>query len=807
MAYTFDKSSGTDVTLATSNGSGTDATTIYAADGTDVIATLNFSEYDFMTARPQAWTVSGGTTADVLVAGNANDFIFWDYETTDGLSVSNSSTRARLYTGADDNDRDFEVFDLRGGNDILNLTYNEGGSGGDPNGYATNATVYGGSGNDTLALSTGADRVYGGSDGDVIFGGGGLDRLWGDAGSTDIDEATGSADTIRSSEGASATLWGEGGNDLLFGSGEGIETFYGGGGNDTIDNISGFGDLAFGGSGNDRIITADTAYGGTGDDRIDGGNAGDEGSDTLFGDAGDDTLSGNDANDKLYGGTNADTLYGGTENDELYFNADAATSGSVRLWDGSTGGTFSLALSSDSYSLDTFFGDAGIDTLLLDDGDNVFVNKPGDLNTGSGFGVGGTSRMAGIEIILAGAGADVIGLNHQDTGGGDSASIYGDNITIAGEDGSDVIVSGSGNDLLIGGRLNTGISTGADTVFGGAGHDTIYGDSRASNGLSEGSGNDLLFGGSGDDTIFGGAGDDTIFGGGGNDFAFGGLGDDVIFDDGSANGFMSADGSDLLVLNLNNASLNKGLSVTGLDDSSVDGTDQVFVSGTYASVSFSLGGSNDKFIAQSTGGTGIDRVKGETGDDAISTWQGNDELDGGSDSDVLWGGAGSDTIYGGLDTDYLYGGAGDGDVLIGGAGIDYYYWARSDGDDLIDDADPGPLPATGAHVNAIVVYPDFDTTETIAGSDSLLNGSGVFETDQDLYDNDGDDMVQIVDVGAVGGTMELHIVSGAGAGNVMTFEQQDISVIALWNNDATGGTPVVTQYVWDQVDQRYEFAV
>jgi Ca2+-binding RTX toxin-like protein len=820
MAYTFDKSSGTDISIETRVSDDGDQTTIYAADGATAIVTLSFDNYSFIRYAPGSWSAGNGTTSDTLTTGNTNDVVFWDLGTSDDLegdgstNVSDDSTRARLFNGASSNDRDFEVFNLGGGADILNLTFNAAGS--DPGSYNTSATVYGGSGNDTLALSTGADKVYGGTDSDRIYGGGGLDQLWGDAGSVAIDEATGSADTIYSGEGANATLWGEGGNDLLYGSGEGIETFYGGAGNDTIDNVSGFGDVAYGGAGTDRIITADTAYGGSGDDWIDGGNAGDEGSDTLFGDEGDDTLLGNDADDKLYGGTNADTLYGGSENDQLYFNADATTSGSVRLWDGFTGATFTLSLSADSYSFDTFFGDGGIDTLLLDEGDNVFTNKPGDLNTGGGFGATGISRLAGIEIILAGAGTDIIGLNHQTLNGGDSVSVYADNITIAGEDGSDVIVSGSGNDLLIGGRLNTGASTGADTVFGGAGNDTIFGDSRAANGTSEGSGNDLLFGGTGHDTIFGGAGDDTIFGGAGDDYAYGGLGDDVIFDDGSSNGFMSADGSDLLILNLNNAGLNKALSVTGLDDASVDGPDQVFVNGTYSSVSFSLGGSNDKFISNATGGAGIDRVSGESGDDVISTWQGNDLLYGDNEdtlspdggADALWGGAGSDTIYGGPGADYLYGGAGDGDVLIGGTGIDRYYWSRTDGDDMIDDADPGPLPGTGAHVNAILIFPDFDGTETIAGSDSLRTGTGVFETDHDLYDNaGGDDMVQIVDIDGGAGTMyRIDILTGAGAGSSMTFDQQDISVVAMWNNDAAPGTPVITQYVWDSVDQRYEFA-
>jgi hypothetical protein len=115
------------------------------------------------------------------------------------------------------------------------------------------------------------------------------------------------------------------------------------------------------------------------------------------------------------------------------------------------------------------------------------------------------------------------------------------------------------------------------------------------------------------------------------------------------------------------------------------------------------------------------------------------------------------------------------------------------------------LPGTGAYINAIVVFPDFDNTETIAGSDSLRTGTGVFETDHNLYDNDGDDMVQLVDIG--GGMMEMHILSGAGAGSVLTFEQNDVSNVVLWNNDAAPGTPVITQYVWNEAAQQYLYTV
>lgn len=73
----------------------------------------------------------------------------------------------------------------------------------------------------------------------------------------------------------------------------------------------------------------------------------------------------------------------------------------------------------------------------------------------------------------------------------------------------------------------------------------------------------------------------------------------------------------------------------------------------------------------------------------------------------------------------------------------------------------------------------------------------------------GDDMVQLVDLdGAAAGTMyRMTILQRAGAGNSIEFDQTEISVIGLWNHDAVGVTPVITAYVWDPVDGRYEYQV
>jgi len=296
-----------------------------------------------------------------------------------------------------------------------------------------------------------------------------------------------------------------------------------------------------------------------------------------------------------------------------------------------------------------------------------------------------------------------------------------------------------------------------------------------------------------------------VMGGTDKDLAFGGVGDDLLIDGDDAEMY-GGDGSDLLLLDLADLGSSESL-LYGGDNVGTDGDDSVFVTGFYAKVDSSLGAGNDKFISLAVGDDGngnsgdrVDRVRGEDGNDVISTWFGDDEIDGGAGGDALWGGAGVDTIMGGADGDILYGGAGDGDVLVGGDGSDYYYWGRTDGIDRINDGD---TVGVGQADNYILVFPGFD------GTGAMPAGSGVFETDHDLYDNaGGDDMVQItLDPDGDGSTQYiLSILQGpGGTTSHLYFDSDEVSVIGLWNNDATAGTPVVTAYVWDPMTERYEY--
>lgn len=87
----------------------------------------------------------------------------------------------------------------------------------------------------------------------------------------------------------------------------------------------------------------------------------------------------------------------------------------------------------------------------------------------------------------------------------------GQDVTIFGTRGDDVIVGTSGNDVIH-------ALSGDDVVYGRGGDDLICG----------AWGNDLLRGGPGDDTIHGGVGSDTLRGADGEDRLFGGGGPDLL---------------------------------------------------------------------------------------------------------------------------------------------------------------------------------------------------------------------------------------------------------------------------------------
>jgi len=103
------------------------------------------------------------------------------------------------------------------------------------------------------------------------------------------------------------------------------------------------------------------------------------------------------------------------------------------------------------------------------------------------------------------------------------------------------------------------------------------------------------------------------------------------------------------------------------------------------------------------GGGGFDIINGNSGDDFIS---------GGSSRDLLYGGSGADAISGGAGDDFIFGSSGN-DIINGGAGNDVIL--GSSGADIIDGED-GNDSVTGSAGN--------DSLIGGAGNDIVLGGSG-----------------------------------------------------------------------------------
>lgn len=197
-----------------------------------------------------------------------------------------------------------------------------------------------------------------------------------------------------------------------------------------------------GGDGDDTIHMAFGASGGAGNDTIDGRG-------TLNGDAGDDTLTADSAA-TLNGGSGNDTLNGSTGNDIL---------------DGGPGA-------------DKLNGGAGVNTLsYADDTTGVTVNLLTQTASG-GDATGDVITFSSFEDLAGGTGNDVLtGDNNNNviTGGGG-------NDVLTGNGGNDTLIGGAGNDTFDGGAGNDTMESGGgvDTfIYNGQGADTVIGFSSA----------------------------------------------------------------------------------------------------------------------------------------------------------------------------------------------------------------------------------------------------------------------------------------------------------------------------------------
>jgi Ca2+-binding RTX toxin-like protein len=355
---------------------------------------------------------------------------------------------------------------------------------------ATDDTVYGGRGNDFIALGNGNNYVETGNGNDTVLGGMGDDTIIAGSGT----------DNIRGGGGATY-IEGGSGSDTIQG-GDGNNTIIGGFGNSTLDAASGpAGTLAFAGA----SLEQNYVTGGSGNDVIYGSN----GSDTLIAGTGNTTIYGQAGNENITGGSGNDFLVGGSGNDTI------AAGGS---------GRDSLYANGSSSSTSILYGGGGVDVISGGSGTNTLY--AGDGGTASGA----TSVFAsqtdatasttiygglGVDLLEGGAGSIVI----YGGGGGTSAAptsilaSFGSS-TLVGGLGTDFIQGGAGTDVLYAGdggtaaTPTTGVSgTGVSTLNGGAGPSLLQ---------DIASGQDLIVSGSANDTMIG-VGSDTLVAGAGND--------------------------------------------------------------------------------------------------------------------------------------------------------------------------------------------------------------------------------------------------------------------------------------------------
>lgn len=308
------------------------------------------------------------------------------------------------------------------------------------------ATIYGGSGDNTVNGTSDPDSLYGGSGNDTVYGGSGEDLIFGGTGDDSID----------------------GGN--------GADTQYGGSGDDTID-ISNNADTAFGGDDADTIISSGSNFSKT----VFGGEGGDD-RDLL-------TWEGTTSS-----GDNVDVTFSSTEAGTASIRGQTVTFSQIEQLRGTElDDSFDATSATGGVSID---GGGGNDSISGGDGDDSLTGGTGDDEVYSGDGDDLVSGGSGDDSLFFGTGNDTVF-------GGDGDDfiddVLGSNLTgtnvIYGGSGNDQVFTGFGSDTIYGGSGNDVINgeEDDDLIYGGAGDDVLTG----------GSGNDTfaLTAGGGADTI------------------------------------------------------------------------------------------------------------------------------------------------------------------------------------------------------------------------------------------------------------------------------------------------------------------
>lgn len=405
-------------------------------------------------------------------------------------------------------------------------------------------------------------------------------------------------------------------------------------------------------------LTADnsgeTLTGTLDDDTLEGGTGNDE----LIGLEGNDELIGNDGEDILNGGGGSDYLIGGDGNDTYVFEAGEAID-TIQEKNGLIGSDTIKFGAGIALADLTFIRGSNTDLLIeiseIAGGGQIVVENQfnNDLvATADGaiefieFDDASTFDLSTVDYTLQGIeNSSQLEILHGVTSGG------GENDTIFGNGGRDIINGYDGDDILDGGNDNDDLRghEGNDTLIGGAGDDKL--DSIGGNNIFDaGEGNDIILGGVGDDTyIYTSGFDQVIAEYGGNDVVVlpEGIteGDITINKIGNALSLEIGDLGSFFAINHFIASLNVIETIRFHDGSEINLIDSDVEQ---------VGTEGFDFIVGGTIGYSLNDVMyGLGGADNLNGGAGNDRLIGGEGNDTIIGGIGSDTsVYTGDYEDY-----------------------------------------------------------------------------------------------------------------------------------------------------------
>jgi Ca2+-binding RTX toxin-like protein len=582
-----------------------------------------------------------------------------------------------------------------------------------------NDTVTSSGGNDSIVGNAGADSLKAGDGADTIEGGAGADALWGEGGLDSIDGGAGN-DVIHVAD------------DAHFKTSGGVETVNGGAGTDTL-NFAEADALTLTAPELSKLYSIEKI--------------------TLTGSTTASLTFGNETFTNL--GNSSLQITTTTGNSTTAIDGSAVTNGSFLVIDDNTnanndsitggsgddifrvGDTF-LAVT------DSFNGNAGTDTIQLDNDDAVTASLDFDLIRNveqlTIYTVDGVS--AGLATVTLGAaaadstntgtsyGSFTFDFTGNTVGGvllnNDNTNDIKYNFTIIGGTAADDLAGSLGNDTISGGGTTTG-----DVLEGNGGNDSITGNSGA----------DAIDGGAGNDILAGGAGNDTIKGAGGNDIINGGDGVDTIDGEGGADTITSGAGKDIHFYNaVTDSSGNTKDTITDFTQSTLNATTGAVITAgdsikiVIPQAAFAANDA-DSFIASDKGDV---NNAGEAAS-AMNDTKGSFVFS--KDNDVLYLDYDGDSTLNADDYAFVLT---DLDTFHG-ADIDFDITAQNqiltvttlDGDDKITGGTAADIINTGGGNDTVIGNNGIDIINTGAGNDSITGGSAVDTIDA----GSGDDII------------------------------------------------------------------